>query len=90
MILFVVPDHATAQNKPNSGDQQTERQLKFTGFVREVQLTPSGLVMTRFPVPESATAQNKLNSEAQQTDVQELSAALLLIVQVEAHAVAEA
>ena len=52
--------------------------------MREVQLIPSGLVMTRLPVPEAATAQNSDNSGLQQTERHWLSAALVLEVQVPA------
>ena len=46
MIRFV-PSDATATNNPNSGDQVTELQL-FASFadVLEVQMKPSGLVIT--------------------------------------------
>ena len=53
-----------------------------TGFVRVVQVVPSGLVIIRVPVPEDATAQNNISSGDQQTEFQLLSAELVLVVHV--------
>ena len=62
------PDAATAQNNPNSGDQQTEYQLYSAepGYV--VHVIPSDEVMTVFPDPDAQTAQNNPNSGDQQTE----------------------
>lgn len=66
---MILPDPVTAvaQNRPNSDDQQTERELEV-GLVRLVQLIPSGDVII-LPVV-SATAQNRANSGDQHTDAQ--------------------
>ena len=70
MTRLPVPLSETAQNSRNSGDQQTDHQLLSAAEVREVQVIPSGLVITRLPVPSSETAQNKRSSGDQQTAFQ--------------------
>ena len=55
-------------------------QLSSVAEVREVQVIPSGLVITRFPVPDDATATNKPPPYV--TLVQELLAADVCEVQV--------
>jgi phage gp36-like protein len=53
----------------------------FVALDLDVQLIPSGLVITRFPVPVVETATNRPNSADQQTPCQKLSTALDLDVQ---------
>ena len=69
----LAPFPETAQNSRSSGDQQTDHQLLSAAEVRDVQVMPSSLVMTRFPVPVIETAQNSCNSGDQQTDCQLLA-----------------
>ncbi len=78
------PMMLTAQNKPNSGAQQTDCQLLSTpvGVARIVHVMPSNDVIARLLVPELETAQNIANSELQHTDVQLLSAGVVRLVQV--------
>jgi hypothetical protein len=71
----------TATNRPNSADQQTDVQELSAALDLDVQLIPSGLVITRFPVPVFETATNRPNSADQQTQRQLLSVALDLDVQ---------
>jgi hypothetical protein len=55
----------------------TDIQPLSAADVREVQVMPSGLVITRFPVPDEATATNNFcpAGPPQVTDIQPLSAA---------------
>ena len=64
-----VPVFATAQNKPNSGDQHTMRQV-FNGILPSAHVIPSELVAERLTVPVDETPQNKPNSEDQHTEIQ--------------------
>jgi hypothetical protein len=59
-----VPVKLTAQNRPSSGDQQTDSQSLSAALVRVVQVTPSGDVITRLPEPLKATAQNMMEDGA--------------------------
>ena len=59
-----------------------ERKSLFAADVLEVQVIPSGEVITRFPVPLLETAQNKPASFDHATPNQLLSAADVLEVQV--------
>ena len=63
MVLY-----ATATNSDRSGDQQTDVQLLFAALMREVQLMPSGLVITRLPAPLIDTATNSERLGDQQID----------------------
>ena len=62
MVRDFGPPAATAQNRDNSGLQQTEYHALSAALARTVQVIPSGLVITRFPVPSIATAQNRDSS----------------------------
>jgi len=59
-----VPLLRTAQNNPNSGDQQTD--VLFPSAVREVHLTPSGDVAT-LPPALLCTAQKRRKADDQHT-----------------------
>ena len=68
-VATVVDVCATAQNNPNSGDQQTDSQNADDGSVRAVQFIPSGEVAaTVEAVP--VVAQNSPSSGDQHTDFQ--------------------
>ena len=56
ITLFLVPELATATNKPFP--HVTPNQLLSTD-VLDVQVIPSGLVITLFPIPVMETATNK-------------------------------
>ena len=79
--IFVL--FATAQKRPVSFDHTTDCH-ELSAEVRDVQLMPSGEVITRLPetVPLEATAQNRPFSGDHMTDCQFLSAAEVRDVQV--------
>ena len=75
MTRLPVPLSATAMNNESSGDQHTEIQLLSAADVRDVQVMPSGLVITRLLEPEVPTATNKDTSGDQHSPRQLLFAA---------------
>lgn len=67
VITLFVPEAATAQNKPSSGDQHTARHAFASAAVLAVHDVPFVEVITAF-VPELATATNNANSGDQHTE----------------------
>jgi len=67
ITLFPAPVLDIAQNKDNSGDQQTANQLLLMELALVVQLMPLGEVVTLLPVPDKDTPQNKDSSGDQHT-----------------------
>ena len=82
MTLFAVPVSETATNFscPVGPPQVTEFHSLSAADVRDVQVMPSGLVITLFPVPVSETATN--SPLPQVTEFHSLSAADVRDVQV--------
>jgi hypothetical protein len=83
MTLLPVPEYATAQKRPSSGLQHTERQLLSAGETLISQTMPFGLVITRLPEPVIETAQNKPRAGDQHIRDHSLSTGVALMVQFE-------
>ena len=81
MPRFPAPADATATNSESSGAQHTDcHDVISDALVLDVQLVPSGLVMTRLPVPFDATTTNNESSGAQHTDCHAIALAAVLFV----------
>ena len=80
MTRLLAPVIDTAANKAREGDQTTARQDVSVAEVLDVQVMPSGEVITLLPTPVLDTAANNDSSGDQATPSQSLSAADVLVV----------
>ena len=83
-VVAAIADEAvaTAAHIPNSGLHAILRHAKSAADVRIVHVTPSGLVITRFPDPVDATAAKRFRDGAHATERHSLSAGVVRLVHV--------